>query len=333
MKICVTGGAGYIGSIASHRLIEAGNDVVVIDNLWQGHLQAIPVAAKFAQIDITNAAELRAAMLAHRPEAVLHFAALTIAPESMLDPAPYWKTNVLGTLNLLEAMRAAETRALVLSSTAAVYGTPTITPVPEDASLGPINPYGATKLAAEQAAATYSAAYGIAFSALRYFNVAGAVGGYGEDHRPESHLIPSAIDAALGIRGPLSVFGTDFPTKDGTAIRDYVHVADLIDAHLLALDHVAGNHQNLPPLNLGARAGASVLEVIAAVERCSGASVPTVFSARRPGDPPVLVADSSRARDILGWEPKHSTLEEMVLSAWSWRNAFPRGYEPEPSRT
>jgi UDP-glucose 4-epimerase len=327
VKIVVTGGAGYIGSVASHRLIADGHEVVVIDDLWQGHLQAMPARATFEQIDVTNRDNLCAALQIHKPDAVFHFAARTVAPESVVDPAPYWNVNVLGTLSLLEAMRAAEVPALVLSSTAAVYGTPPVTPVPEDAPLAPINPYGASKLAAERAALSYATAYGLTVSILRYFNVAGALGAIGEDHRPETHLIPSALDAALGRRGPLSVFGTDFPTRDGTAIRDYVHVEDLVDAHLLALDHLTKEQRSLPPFNLGTRDGASVQEVIDAVEHITGAAVPRELAGRRPGDPAILVADSSAARQTLGWEPKRSTLEDMISSAWDWRRDHPDGYQ------
>lgn len=327
MKVAITGGAGYIGSTASHQLVEAGHDLIVIDNLSQGHRAAVPAGACFEQADITDRPALTGILLRHRPDAVLHFAALTIAPESVRDPAPYWATNVGGTLALLDAMRQAETAAIVLSSTAAVYGVPEEMPISERIPLAPINPYGASKLAAERAMAAYSEAYGIAGAALRYFNVAGAAGDVGEDHRPETHLIPSAIDAAAGLRDPLSIFGTDFPTPDGTAIRDYVHVEDLVDAHLLALDHLAEHGTSLPPMNLGTRGGASVKEVIAAVEEVTGTPVPVTYAGHRPGDPPALIADATAAREILGWEPRRSTLPEMVGSAWEWRRRYPVGYE------
>ena len=261
------------------------------------------------------------------PDAVLHFAALTIAPESVRDPAPYWRVNTGGTLNVLDAMRDSRVPAIVFSSTAAVYGTPEQIPIPEDAPLQPINPYGASKLAAERAVASYADAYGLAYAALRYFNVAGASGDVGEDHRPETHLIPSALDAAAGRRDPLSVFGTDFPTADGTAIRDYVHVEDLIDAHLLALDRIVAGDNTLSAINLGTRGGASVREVLDAVERVTGSPVPTNVAARRPGDPAILVADASRAQAVLGWQPRRSSLDEMVGSAWDWRKRFPHGYD------
>jgi UDP-glucose 4-epimerase len=229
-------------------------------------------------------------------------------------------------------MRDAGTAAIVFSSTAAVYGNPEQIPIAEDAPLSPINPYGASKLAAERAVASYADAYGLAYAALRYFNVAGASGEVGEDHRPETHLIPSALDAAAGRREPLSVFGTDFPTADGTAIRDYVHVEDLIDAHLLALDHVVDGGNSLGAINLGTRGGASVREVLDAVERVTGVPVPTLYASRRPGDPAILVANAARANEVLGWQPRRSNLDEMVSSAWAWRQRFPGGYDVAASR-
>jgi UDP-glucose 4-epimerase len=329
VKVVVTGGAGYIGSVATHRLAARGDDVVVIDNLSQGHRAAVPNGVPVAVVDITNRLTIGEILREHRPQAVLHFAALTIAPESVRDPAPYWRVNVAGTLSLLDAMREAGVPVMVLSSTAAVYGAPERSPVTEDAPLAPINPYGASKLAAEQAVASYASAYGMAFAALRYFNVAGAADDVGEDHRPETHLIPSALDAAAGRREPLSVFGSDFSTADGTAVRDYVHVADLVDAHLLALDRLIAGSGSLGAINLGTREGASVRDVVEAVTQVTALPVPTISCPRRPGDPPSLVADASRARDLLGWEPRRSTLAEMVGSAWTWRQKFPHGYPNE----
>jgi UDP-glucose 4-epimerase len=332
VRVAVTGGAGYIGSTAVARLVARGDDVVVIDNLVKGHEEALPDGVPLAQIDICDRSAVASALLQFRPDAVLHFAALTIAPESVRDPAPYWRVNTGGTLNVLDAMRDAGTAAIVFSSTAAVYGNPEQIPIAEDAPLSPINPYGASKLAAERAVASYADAYGLAYAALRYFNVAGASGEVGEDHRPETHLIPSALDAAAGRREPLSVFGTDFPTADGTAIRDYVHVEDLIDAHLLALDHVVDGGNSLGAINLGTRGGASVREVLDAVERVTGVPVPTLYASRRPGDPAILVANAARANEVLGWQPRRSNLDEMVSSAWAWRQRFPGGYDVAASR-
>ncbi|MCA9862208.1 MAG: UDP-glucose 4-epimerase GalE [Thermomicrobiales bacterium] len=326
MKIVVTGGAGYIGSAATHRLAAGGHDVLVIDNLHQGHVAAVPGGARFARVDITDALALREVVCEFRPEAVMHFAALTIAPESVIDPAPYWRVNLAGTLNLLDAMRAAGTSKLVFSSTAAVYGVPEHLPVKEDAAKNPINPYGAAKLAAEEAIATYAQAYDFSTAVLRYFNVAGASDAIGEDHAPETHLIPNVLFAAAGRAPALTVFGTDFPTRDGTAIRDYVHVLDLADAHTLALEALQREEGTLGAFNLGTRDGATVREVVETVERVTGENVPIQFADRRPGDPPVLVADSTRARTVLGWEPERSTLDEMVASAWRWFQANPGGY-------
>jgi len=332
VRVVVTGGAGYIGSTAVARLTARGDDVVAIDNLIQGHQEAIPKGVPLLEMDICDRGAVTSALHEYRPDALLHFAALTIAPESVRDPAPYWRVNTGGTLNVLDAMRDAGVPALVFSSTAAVYGTPQQIPIPEDAPLQPINPYGASKLAAERAVASYAEAYGLAYAALRYFNVSGASGQIGEDHRPETHLIPSALDAAAGWREPLSVFGTDFPTADGTAIRDYVHVEDLIDAHLIALDRVVAGDNSLGAINLGTRDGASVREVLDAVARVTGTPIPTRVAARRPGDPAILVADASRAQSVLGWQPHRSTLDEMVSSAWNWRKHFPHGYDMAADR-
>lgn len=326
MKIVVTGGAGYIGSAATHRLVASGHDVLVVDNLYQGHTAALPEGTRFAHVDITDAAAMREAVCGFQPDAAMHFAALTIAPESVTDPSPFWRVNLMGTLSLLDAMRAAGTSMLVFSSTAAVYGVPEHLPVTEDAAKAPINPYGATKLAAEQAIATYAHAYGFSTAVLRYFNVAGASEDIGEDHTPETHLIPNVLFAASGRAPALTVFGTDFPTRDGTAIRDYVHVLDLADAHMLALEALQSGEGSIGAFNLGTRDGATVQEVVETVERVTGRSVPVQYAARRPGDPPVLVADSTRAREVLGWEPSRSTLDVMVDSAWRWFQAHPDGY-------
>lgn len=326
MKIVVTGGAGYIGSAATHRLVGDGHDVLVIDNLFQGHAAALPREAELAQVDLADAASVRQVVLDFQPDAAMHFAALTIAPESVSDPGPFWRVNLTGTLNFLDALRAAGTSRLVFSSTAAVYGVPEELPVRENAVKAPINPYGATKLAAEQAIADYALAYGISTAVLRYFNVAGASKTIGEDHNPETHLIPNVLFAAAGRAPELTIYGTDFPTRDGTAIRDYVHVLDLADAHALALEALATEKGSIGAFNLGTRDGATVREVVEAVERATGNNVPVRFAGRRPGDPPVLVADATRAREVLGWDPRRSSLEHMVDSAWRWHQAHPTGY-------
>ena len=326
MKVVVTGGAGYIGSAATHALVASGHDVLVIDNLSQGHSAALPQGVAFAQVDLTNPDALRKMVASFQPDAAMHFAALTIAPESVHDPSPYWRVNLTGTLNLLDALRAAGTSRLVFSSTAAVYGVPEELPVTEDAEKAPINPYGATKLAAEQAIETYARAYGISTAVLRYFNVAGASDEIGEDHNPETHLIPNVLLAAAGKAPALTIFGTDFPTRDGTAIRDFVHVVDLADAHLLALEALRQGEGPVGAFNLGTRDGATVREVVESAERVTGMRVPVQYAERRPGDPPILVADSTRAREILGWAPRRSSLDEMVRSAWSWYQSHPGGY-------
>jgi UDP-glucose 4-epimerase len=317
---------GYIGSVACQTLLASGADVLALDNLERGHREAIFKDIEFHRVDVADEAALLAALTSFRPDAVLHFAALTIAPESVRHPELYWRVNTGGTLSLLNAMRDAGVKRLVFSSTAAVYGTPREVPIREDARLAPINPYGASKLAAEMMIESFGSAHGLTFAMLRYFNVAGAAGKIGEDHTPETHLIPSALDAAAGRRPPLDVYGTDFPTPDGTAIRDYVHVEDLIDAHVLALHRLLDENQTLGAINLGTRDGASVMEVMAAVERVTGTLVPHHLAHRREGDPAILVADPSRAESVLGWTPRRSSLDEMVSSAWDWRRRFPNGY-------
>lgn len=332
MRIAVTGGAGYIGSVAVQRLVERGDTVTVIDNLFRGHAAALSYSTPLAPVDICDRRAVLGILRRDEIKAVLHFAALTIAPESVSDPGPYWRVNAYGTLQLLDAICEAGIEVVVLSSTAAVYGTPTQSPITESAPLAPINPYGASKLAAERILQSYSTAYGIRSAILRYFNVAGASAAIGEDHRPETHLIPRAIETATGRTGPVMVFGTDYDTRDGTAIRDYVHVDDLIDAHLLALDLLAAGSETLDPINLGTRDGASVLEVLENVEQVTGRAVPTILSDRRPGDPGTLIADSTRAAEVLGWRPVRSSLSDIVRSAWDWRRQFPEGY-PDVGKT
>lgn len=326
MRVAVTGAAGYIGSVACQTLIASGAEILALDNLGRGHREALPPDIEFHRVDVTDEAALYAVLSSFRPDAVLHFAALTIAPESVQQPELYWRVNTGGTLSLLNAMRDADVTRLVFSSTAAVYGSPREVPIREDAPLAPINPYGASKLAAEMMIESFGIAHGLSYALLRYFNVAGAAGEIGEDHTPETHLIPSALDAAVGRRPPLDVYGTDFPTPDGTAIRDYVHVEDLIDAHVLALHRLLRENQSLGAINLGTRDGATVLEVLDAVKRVTGDAVPHHLVARREGDPAILVADPTRAESVLGWSPLRSTLDETVGSAWEWRRRFPMGY-------
>lgn len=323
MKLLVTGGAGYIGSIVASSLLGARHEVVVLDNLKQGHRNAVPAGARLVVSDLLHRDALREA-LAGGFDGVLHFAALALVSESVAHPERYWRTNVAGTLNLLEAMVTAGVGRLVFSSTCAVYGQPDEIPISERALTRPINAYGASKLAVDTMIGNFCAAHGLGAVSLRYFNVAGARSGLGEDHDPETHLIPNILRAAMGINPCVEIYGTDYPTPDGTAIRDYIHIDDLSDAHLLALEAtVAGEHKIF---NLGNGNGFSVREVIAAAQAVTGRPIPTREAARRPGDPPRLVAASQKIRAELGWEPAKPKLEEIVADAWAFAQAFPRGY-------
>lgn len=323
MKVLVTGGAGYIGSVAVERLVDRGDQVVVLDSLWRGHAAAAASGSEVVKVDLRDAEAVNAALLSNRPDAVLHFAAATIVPESVARPGEYFAVNTVGSHNLLEAMRAARVTRFVFSSTAAVYGVPDEIPVRESTTKAPINPYGLSKWIVEQMLPAHREAYGLRSVVFRYFNVAGATAAHGEDHDPETHVIPVALQTLLGKRPSFSIFGDDYPTGDGTAVRDYVHVLDLVDAHLLALDRI---DEDLGVFNLGSRAGFSVKEIVDAVERATGRSLPTTTAPRRAGDPPVLIADSSRAQTTLGWKPSRSTLEEMIGSAWDWMRRHPDGY-------
>jgi UDP-glucose 4-epimerase len=257
---------------------------------------------------------------------VLHFAAATLVPESVEKPADYFEINVIGSHNLLVAMRDAGIHTIVFSSTAAVYGMPERLPIREDDPKHPINPYGLSKLMVEQMMEWHDRAYGLNYAAFRYFNVAGASAARGEDHEPETHVIPVALQTLLGKRDIFRVFGTDYPTSDGTAVRDYVHVLDLVDAHLSALDQLEEHQRSLGAFNLGTKDGFSVRQIVQAVMQVTGQHLPTEYCERRPGDPPALVADSTRARELLNWEPRHSTLEQMISSAWQWAQQHPEGY-------
>lgn len=320
MKVLVTGGAGYIGSVITSRLLARGHEVTVFDDLSRGHRSAVPRFVEFEQGDVRDAAAVTAAILLGRCEAVVHMAALTEIAESVAHPQRYFDVNLHGTETVLEAALAGGVRRIVFSSTAAVYGTPSSSPIDEDASLRPTNPYGESKLGGEKLLAAASGDR-LAVASLRYFNAAGADGDYGEDHDPESHLIPLALKAARD-RRPLSVFGTDYPTEDGTCVRDYVHVADLADAHVAALE---GLPETAGTFNLGTGAGNSVNEVLATVEAVTGMPLARAPAERRPGDPPMLVASCERAAEGLGWQPRH-TLADCVADAWEWMRAHPDGY-------
>jgi len=311
----VVGGAGYIGSVVARHLLGAGHDVTIVDNFSKGHDWAVPDGAAVRRVDVLDQAAL-AAVVAEGFEAVLHFAALSLVGESVGEPVRYFRTNLGGTLNLLDAMREAGARRLVFSSTAAVYGEPEQVPIAETVPTRPTNPYGASKLAVDQAIGYEAVASGLAAVSLRYFNVAGASGRQGEDHDPETHLIPSVLRVALGEQEAVRIFGTDYPTPDGTAVRDYIHVDDLARAHLLALEAAEeGSHRIF---NLGNGAGYSVREVVDTARLVTGCQVPAVESARRPGDPAVLVASSELIRAELGWVPEKAGLEEMIADAWHW---------------
>lgn len=323
MRVLVTGGAGYIGSVAAAMLLERGYDVVVLDNLERGHHAAVPREAELLDCDLRDADATVSSVSRANVEAVLHFAALHLVPESVERPDAYYRTNVTGGINLLDAVKQADIGKFVFSSTAAVYGVPEASPITEDSPTRPINPYGRSKLMVEQILDDYSERFGFAYAAFRYFNVAGAKGKLGEDHRPETHIIPVAIEALTGKRETFTVFGTDYPTDDGTAIRDYVHVVDLAEAHILALEKL---DQTLGAINLGTRNGFSVNQMVRAVELATDRSLPVAYGPRRDGDPPSLIANSSKARDILGWKPVHSTLDVMIGSHWEWVRENPNGY-------
>ena len=329
MKILAVGGAGYVGSTSAERFVEAGHEVVVYDNLSSGHAAAVPEGATLIVGDIADGDRLRR-ILADGVDAVLHCAARSLVGESMSDPGLYYRTNVTGGVALLEAMREAGVLRLVYSSTAAVYGEPRRVPIAEADRTEPINPYGATKLAFEGAMRWFCAAHGFRAISLRYFNVAGATERNGEDHDPETHLMPLVLRVAAGDATHVQIYGQDYPTPDGTCIRDFIHVRDLGEAHLLALDATGEGDPSLEVYNLGSAAGFSVREVVEAARRVTGRAVPARSVKRRIGDPPVLVASSRRARRELGWQPQHSTLERMLADAWAWREAHPTGYRDTP---
>jgi UDP-arabinose 4-epimerase len=332
--ILVTGGAGYVGSHACKALAAAGFLPVVYDNLSRGHESAV----KWGPLEVGDLADqprLEAVMRKHRVTAVVHFAAFAYVGESMQEPGKYFANNVGGTLNLLQAMHNVGIKRIVVSSTCATYGIPERTPIDETLPTRPMSPYGESKLMMEKMLGWFRACHGLDWMALRYFNAAGAdpEGEIGEDHDPEPHLIPAVIRTALGQQNVLQIFGTDYPTPDGTAVRDYIHVADLADAHIRALDYLAGGGDS-QPVNLGTGAGHSVRAVVQAVERAAGRPIKAILQPRRPGDPPFLVADATLARRLLGWKPEYSSLENIVATAWRWaskRAAAPVGPPPQPA--
>jgi UDP-glucose-4-epimerase GalE len=325
MKVLLTGGAGYVGSHAGRILRQRGHETWVYDNLSEGHRVAVP-AERLIEGDLHDRDKLSAVLKEHEIEAVMHFAASCYVGVSVTNPAEYYHNNVVGTLSLLEAMRSSDVKRIVFSSTCATYGVPDIVPITESEKQSPINPYGFTKLVIEHALADYAHAYGWGYAALRYFNASGAAadGSIGEDHEPETHLIPLILEVALGKRENVKIFGDDYPTPDGTCIRDYIHVDDLATAHLAALEQLAPGVAL--KLNLGTGNGASVLEVIEACRKVTGHAIPAVMAPRREGDPPALVADASLANKVLNWQPKHGEIGSIVASAWGWHKAHPQGY-------
>jgi UDP-glucose 4-epimerase len=322
MRALVTGGAGYVGSVVAAQLLGAGHEVVVLDDLSRGHLEAVPSGAEHVAVSLNDAEALREPLAAGF-DAVLHFAALSLVAESVEHPERYWRNNVGGTRNLLDAMRRHDVRRLVFSSTAATYGEPRTVPITEDQPPAPVNAYGASKLAVDLMIRDECRAHGLAAASLRYFNVAGASRGLGEDHDPETHLIPLVLQAAAGTRDHIAVYGTDYPTRDGTAVRDYIHVEDLGRAHALALDALEPGRHRI--YNLGTGDGYTVKEVVDAARRVTGREIRAIEEPRRPGDPAALVAASERIRAELGWRPEQG-LDDMVADAWAWHQAHPDGY-------
>lgn len=328
MSVLVLGGAGYIGSHAVYRLIEQGKNVVVIDNLYKGHLQAVHPEATFYEGDIRDIYFLRDVLSKESIQSVLHFAALSLVGESMEKPIEYFDNNVYGTQVLLQAMKEFNIKTIVFSSTAAVYGEPEVTPITEDMETAPTNAYGETKLTMEKMMNWTKKAYGINYVALRYFNVAGAreSGDIGEDHDPETHLIPIVLEVALEKRPYITIFGDDYDTEDGTCIRDYIHVEDLIDAHLLALNYLQNGGKS-DVFNLGSNTGFSVKEIIRAARRVTKKTIPEKIGNRRAGDPSILIASSEKAKSLLNWHPTKTSIEQLIQDAWNWHVHHPDGYK------
>jgi UDP-glucose 4-epimerase len=323
MKVLVTGGAGYIGAATAQALIRAGHTVTVVDSLIKGHRKAVPKAAQFIQADLGDQDKLSSLLAGESYDAIMHFAAFIEAGESMQDPGRFFENNLWNSLSLIEKAARSGTQKFVLSSTAGVYSS-SDEPLTEDSLLGPNSVYGQTKLMVEQALEWYCRIFGLHYAALRYFNAAGALLDHGEDHRPETHLIPLVLRVALGQRDGIHVFGSNYPTPDGTCIRDYIHIVDLVSAHLLALEALESNDRLV--YNLGNGTGYSVLEVIETARQVTGHPIPLVEAPRRPGDAARLVASSERIQGDLGWKPKIPDLKDIIASAWEWRRTHPQGY-------
>ena len=322
-RVLVTGGAGYIGSVVADQLLARGHAVVVLDDLSTGHRAAVPAGATFVHGGVGDRAVVTELFARHPVDAIVHMAAFALVAESVANPEKYRTNNVAAARVLLDAAVGAGVRRFVFSSSCTVYGYPAAVPIPEDAATAPVSPYGETKLEFERVLRDYAVRHRLASVSLRYFNAAGATELRGEDHDPESHLIPNVLTVALGKRPAVEVFGTDYPTPDGTAVRDYIHVDDLADAHVRALDIAP---DGAVALNLGTGRGTSVRQVVDAARRITGRAIPVTDRPRRPGDPPALVAAAQRAGAVLGWHPRRSGLDEILASAWRWHRAHPRGY-------
>ncbi|MCX7590593.1 MAG: UDP-glucose 4-epimerase GalE [Kiritimatiellae bacterium] len=322
MKVLVTGGAGYIGSVAVRWLLDEGCEVAVFDNLERGHMAAVDARSLFIKGDLRDLDSTREAVRTFRPDAVMHFVAYALVEESMAGPEVYFRNNVVGGINLAEAMLESGVRRIVFSSSCATYGQPRQVPITEDAPQEPANPYGESKLALEKCLFWYARVHGFQTVVLRYFNACGATEQHGEDHEPETHLIPVLMQAALGQRKEVKIYGDDYDTPDGTCIRDFVHVCDLARAHYLAL-----KFEGSDAFNLGIGRGYSVREVVETAREVTGHEIPVVIGPRRPGDPPRLVAAVEKARKILKWEPRYTDLRGMIETAWQWHRSHPRGYE------
>ena len=320
-KVLVTGGAGYIGSACAEYLLDRGYAVVVVDSLVTGHRDAVDPRAQFVECDLSEREKVLDIVSGGGFDSIMHFAAFSLVGESMKDPGKYFRNNLGAGINLLDGAVAGKVRSFVFSSTCATYGEPEVVPITEREKQSPINPYGESKLMFEKALEWYRRIFGIRYAALRYFNAAGATGKYGEDHRPETHLIPLVLQVALGKRASVKVFGSDYPTADGTCIRDYIHITDLAQAHMLAMDAPESGHYNL-----GTGNGMSVMEIVQTAREVTGHPIPVENEARRPGDPPRLIGDSSRARKVLGWRPEFENARDVISSAWNWARKFPEGY-------
>ena len=326
MKVLITGAAGYVGSVCTEALIERGHSVIALDDLSEGHREALDPRAQFCKVNLHDQDALDEVFGAMEIDAVMHFAALCLVEHSVKEPGRYYRANVSAGINLLDAMLRHRVKKLIFSSTAATYGEPETNPIPEEHRTKPINPYGASKLLFERILEEFESNSGIEYVTMRYFNAAGASQNRGEDHHPETHILPILFEAALGQRDAFQIYGTDYPTPDGTCIRDYVHVVDIAGAHILALERIPEIAGRV--YNVGNSRGFSVREVVDTVRRIAGREIPVREAPRRPGDPAVLVASSERIRRELGWAPRYSSLDSIVQTAWTWKQKLPNGYAP-----